>query len=166
MDDFDAKELHRRMCGLAKSLAVAESLTCGHLQTIAGSTSGASEYFRGGVTAYDLERKVRLLGVDREHADQVDCVSERVAVEMARGACERFDADFAVSTTGYAEANASALVPYAYFAIWSRESGSAVICRRVEVSDLDRAGVQRRVAVVALGALLSHLRKGAERASR
>jgi len=37
------------------TLAVAESLTCGRLQARIGAIPGASEFFRGGVTAYALD---------------------------------------------------------------------------------------------------------------
>ena len=67
------------------------------------TVSGSSTFFVGGVTAYDLERKVQILGIDRAHAEPVDCVSPRVAAEMAKGAARLFDADIAVATTGYAE---------------------------------------------------------------
>ncbi|MBI3885526.1 MAG: CinA family protein [Opitutae bacterium] len=43
------------------TLAVAESLTCGHVQARIGEAAGASGYFLGGVTAYALEEKVKLL---------------------------------------------------------------------------------------------------------
>ena len=33
------------------SLAVAESLTCGHVQARVGEISGASNFFQGGITA-------------------------------------------------------------------------------------------------------------------
>ena len=65
-------------------LAVAESITCGRLQARIGAISGASAFFRGGVTAYTLEGKVRLLGVDRAHAAKVGCVSRRVAGQASQ----------------------------------------------------------------------------------
>lgn len=85
------------------TLAVAESVTCGLVQARIGAVAGASEYFLGGVTAYSLEQKVKLLGVDRAHAKKVNCVSREVAEQMARGACALFGSDLAVATTGYAE---------------------------------------------------------------
>ena len=85
------------------TLAVAESLTCGHLQARVGAVSGASEYFLGGVTAYSLEQKMKLLGVERAAAEPVNSVSAAVAEQMARGVCALFGADVAVATTGYAE---------------------------------------------------------------
>src|SRR5204863_10010142 len=87
----------------ALTLAVTGSLTGGQVQAKIASISGASDYFLGGVTAYSLEQKVKLPGVNRAHAKSVDCVSQRVAVEMAAGAIRLFGADLAVATTGYAE---------------------------------------------------------------
>ena len=68
------------------TLAAAESLTAGNVQARIASVSGASGYFRGGVTAYSIEEKVKLLGVNRAAAKRVNCVSARVAEEMAAGA--------------------------------------------------------------------------------
>jgi hypothetical protein len=76
------------MAAPKRSLAVAESLTCGHLQARIGSESGASAFFAGGVTAYTLEQKVGLLAVDRAVAEAVDCVSDEVARQMAFGVCK------------------------------------------------------------------------------
>lgn len=84
------------------SIATAESCTGGLLSSEIVAVPGASKYFRGGVIAYTLDAKVQLLDVDRAHAEAVDCVSERVAREMAHLVRKRFDADIGVSTTGYA----------------------------------------------------------------
>ena len=65
------------------TLAVAESLTAGHVQARIAAVSGASAYFLGGVTAYALAQKVALLGVDRAAAERVNCVSADVARQTA-----------------------------------------------------------------------------------
>jgi nicotinamide-nucleotide amidase len=85
------------------TLAVAESITCGHLQARIGAISGASEFLLGGITAYTLDEKVKHLGVKRAAAKAVNSVSAAVAEQMARGACVLFGSDFALATTGYAE---------------------------------------------------------------
>ena len=90
----ELKKLILRRPGL--TLAGAESLTAGQVQARIAAVSGASDYFLGGVTAYSLEQKVKLLGVNRAHAKSVDCVSQRVAVEMAVGVAKLFGADLAV----------------------------------------------------------------------
>ena len=145
------------------TLAVAESLTCGHLQAQIGAVPGASEYFLGGITAYTLEQKVRHLGVKRAHARRVDCVSQQVAVEMAQGACGLFGADLAVATTGYAQVNPAkeVSVPLAWWALCHRRRGgrAEVISEMVTVPDAGRVEVQERVAAVVLRELVAYLRE-------
>lgn len=148
------------------TLAVAESLTCGRLQAAIGAVSGASGYFLGGVTAYTLDQKVRLLGVDRRSARAVNCVSAAVAAAMAAGAARMFGADFAVATTGYAESAEVAPVPFAWWAIVRRSRGRVknLAAGRVECPGAARTEVQTIVAEAALAELVAVLR--AARAQR
>jgi nicotinamide-nucleotide amidase len=145
------------------TLAVAESLTCGHVQARIGAVSGASEYFLGGLTAYSLEQKVRLLGVNRAHARRVNCVSQRVAVEMAQGACALFGADLAVATTGYAEPSRADGVkaPMAWWALCHHQRGGrgVIISGMVEMPGAQRVVAQERVALEVLNALVAYLRE-------
>jgi nicotinamide-nucleotide amidase len=146
----------------ALTLAVAESLTAGQVQARIAAVSGASDYFLGGVTAYSLAQKVKLLGVNRTHARSVDCVSQRVAVEMAAGACQLFGADLAVATTGYAEPAPKQRVrtPHAWWALCHRHRGAAVILSGlIEVPGADRVTVQERVAETVLVELVNYLRE-------
>ena len=146
----------------ALTLAAAESLTAGHLQARIASVAGSSEYFLGGLTAYTLEQKVKLLGVNRAHAKAAACVSQRVAVEMAAGACRLFGADLAVATTGYAEPapKLKVKVPHAWWAICHRRRGAAVVLSGlIEVPGADRTTVQARVAEGVLTELLKYLRE-------
>lgn len=149
------------------TLAVAESLTAGRVQAAVASISGASDYFLGGVTAYTLEQKVRLLGVNRAHARRVNCVSQRVAVEMAAGAAERFGADVTVATTGYAEPAPTQGIkaPQAWWAIWRRGRGgrAAVVSGWIEVPGAARLEAQTRVADEVLRQLVLFLRESRKR---
>ncbi len=150
-----------------RRLAVAESMTGGRVQSQITGISGASEFFLGGITAYTLEQKVTLLGVDREHAASVDCVSARVAEEMAAGACRLFQADLAVATTGYAEPapTLGVATPCAWVAVAACSGGMprAVRGERIECAGATRAEAQGRVADAALRALLAVLREQAWR---
>jgi nicotinamide-nucleotide amidase len=147
----------------ALTLAVAESLTCGHVQAQIGAVSGASEYFLGGLTAYSLEQKVKLLGVNRAHARAVDCVSQRVAVEMARGVGALFGADLALATTGYAEPDRAKDIrtPLAWWALCHRQRGgrATVISGLVEMPGMTRGQAQARVAQEVLTRLADYLRE-------
>jgi PncC family amidohydrolase len=80
-------------------LPVAESITTGNLQAAIGSISGFSTYFEGGMTVYSREQKVSQLGINDEHAKECNSVSPRVAEELARGVCLRYDTDIGIGTT-------------------------------------------------------------------
>jgi nicotinamide-nucleotide amidase len=146
-----------------QTLAVAESMTAGHLQARISAVSGASDYFLGGITAYTLEEKVRHLGVDRLHAESVNCVSPRVAAEMARGACTLFSANLAVSTTGYAEPSRAdnVKVPMACWALAHVLGPGQVLVHsgRVEFPGATRTAAQGKVADAVLVELVAYLRR-------
>ncbi len=93
-----AGELIRR----GKTLAVGESCTGGMLGAAITSISGASRFFRGGVTAYDNEVKMAVLRVRRQTLDIVGAVSEAVAQQLALGARESCGADYGIGITGIA----------------------------------------------------------------
>lgn len=142
------------------TLAVAESLTCGRLQAAIGAESGASDYFLGGITAYNLEQKVALLGVDRAAAKRVACVSADVAEQMARGVRERFGSDLALATTGYAEPSPAAQVanPFAFWALVHRRGRRLVVrSGRIECPGARRVEAQTIVAEAVLGELVAYL---------
>jgi nicotinamide-nucleotide amidase len=146
----------------ALTLAVAESLTAGQMQARIASVSGSSEYFLGGITAYSLEQKVKLLGVNRAHARSVDSASQRVAVEMAAGAVKLFGADLAIATTGYAEPAPKKKVrtPHAWWALCHSHRGAAVMLSGlIEVPGADRVTVQTRVAEAVVVELVNYLRE-------
>lgn len=116
----EAREIiHRQLLGQGLTIATAESLTAGLLQSKLAESSGSSAYFLGGLTAYSLEQKVRHLCVDRKVAETCNCVSVQVAEDMAFGATLLFGSDVGVATTGYAEPDPSrgVLEPMACFAI-------------------------------------------------
>ncbi len=138
-------DLQRILLAIEQRIAVAESLTGGHLQAIISSVSGSSEYFDGGVTAYNIEQKVSLLNVARDHATSVNGVSERVAEEMAAGVREMFGSFVGLSTTGYAESSPEWKIdaPFAYYAI---NLGGWITTGRIEGGSRSRVAVQTYVA--------------------
>lgn len=114
-----AFELKNILLGIERTVAVAESLTGGNLQVIISSVSGSSDYFEGGVTAYNIDQKVHLLQVERNHASSVNCVSKQVAEEMAVGVRRLFGSFIGLATTGYAEPwpEGEVELPFAFYAI-------------------------------------------------
>lgn len=117
--------LHEQMLKSGLTIATAESCTVGLIMSYLGSNSGSSAYFKGGICAYDQDAKVMLLGVDAEHAAEVNCVSERVAMEMATGVADRFGADIGIATTGYVEPcpDEGIAFPKVWIGLWSKKTG-------------------------------------------
>ncbi len=83
-------------------MAVAESATGGLIGHLMTQVSGSSQYFWGGVIAYDNAVKIKVLGVREETLIRWGAVSAVVALEMAAGACRALGVDVAVSVTGIA----------------------------------------------------------------
>lgn len=140
-------------------LAVAESLTAGHVQSMIASQSGASDYFVGGATVYTIETKIRLLGVDRDLALACNGVSEQVAEEMAVGCLRLFQADLAIATTGYAEPSPAWKVdrPFAYCCAALRWNETIPCFTQRIDAEGHRTDVQRDIADFAIRHLCSVL---------
>jgi nicotinamide-nucleotide amidase len=160
----DGPELKRIMDRNGYKIAVAESLTTGYIQAAIGATSGSSTFYEGGLTAYNLKQKVALLGGDRQHANEVNCVSARVALEMAKGVAEKYGTDFGIGTTGYAEPSPENNVktPHAFVAIWRQDpitlTGSVIAQQGVSGDGLNRVQMQHHVTAVVLQLFLECLR--------
>lgn len=181
MSESTAREL-KALClrepAKALTLAVAESLTGGCVQSRITAISGASGFFLGGITAYTIDQKVKHLGVNRAVAKKVDAVSAEIAEQMARGAVKLFGADIAVATTGYAEPTANpaheksgevgvevlvksgAGEPFAFWAIAHRRGPRSwkVVTGRVVCPGMTRTQTQDCVADTVLAELVAYLR--------
>jgi nicotinamide-nucleotide amidase len=77
-------------------VAVAESLTSGALASRLGAGSDAQSWYAGGIVAYQLRVKQRVLGVD----PGIDPCSAECATQMAAGVRALLGADVSVATTG------------------------------------------------------------------
>ncbi len=82
------------------TVSTAESCTAGAIGAALTSVPGSSDYYFGGVIAYQDEVKSRLLGVPAVDLATHGAVSEPVARAMARGALDAFGSDLALATTG------------------------------------------------------------------
>lgn len=122
-----------------QSIAVAESVTSGNLQVALATAMDASKFFQGGITAYNLGQKTRLLDVDPISAAACNCVAAQVAQEMALQVCKLFTSNWGLAITGYAskvpESNNEL---FAYYAI--SYNGSIKQSGRLEPSDEDDPG--------------------------
>lgn len=85
-----------------KTVAVAESCTGGRISELVTSVPGSSEYYKGGVVAYNNSIKRNILSVREDNLKKHGAVSEMVVSDMALNIMELFDTDYSVSTSGIA----------------------------------------------------------------
>ncbi|MGF1431484.1 CinA family protein [Kitasatospora sp. LaBMicrA B282] len=97
-----AERVHAELRAAGATVAVAESLTGGLLAAQLVAVPGASETFRGSVTAYATELKASVLGVDEGLLAVEGPVHPVVARQMADGVRRLLGATYGLATTGVA----------------------------------------------------------------
>ena len=136
--DFIAKELLNRNA----SVAIAESVTGGLLQAAFSIAENASQFFQGGICAYNLGQKYKHLNVDPIHAEEVNSVSGQVAREMALNVARMFNSDLGIGVTGFAtpvpESNNNI---YAFFSI--AKNGREVRKGKISIKSAEAALAQQ-----------------------
>jgi len=85
-----------------QTLSLAESCSGGLIAHLITSVPGSSAYFMGGVVSYSNESKTNQLGVKKETLEKHGAVSEETVTEMALGAKDKFNTNWAVATSGIA----------------------------------------------------------------
>ncbi|MDB9487249.1 competence/damage-inducible protein A [Dolichospermum circinale] len=101
-DDTLASVVGNLLRSSQETLSVAESCTGGGLGQMLTEIPGSSDYFWGGVIAYDNSVKVGLLGVNPEDLEKFGAVSATVAEQMAIGIKNRLSTTWGLSITGIA----------------------------------------------------------------
>ena len=84
------------------TLGVVESATGGLLSHLITNIPGSSDYYKGSVTAYSNEAKIKIVGVKADTINQYGAVSPQVAEEMAQGGRKVLAADICLADTGIA----------------------------------------------------------------
>ncbi len=102
----DDRSLEKRVGELLKknnkTIGTAESITGGKIAATMVSIEGSSAYYKGSFVTYSAETKINLLGVLPETIQKYSVVSKEVALEMAKGAKERLQTNYAIAVTGNA----------------------------------------------------------------
>lgn len=143
------------------TIATAESCTGGLVGGAITAVPGASDFFMGGVISYANSAKRALLGVSDETLSRHGAVSAECAAEMAAGACNALNADFAVSTTGIAgPGGATPDKPVGLVYIAAAKRGREATVKRNLFSG-NRDEVRAAAVETALSMLLSELKREA-----
>ncbi len=84
------------------TLGIVESATGGLISHLITNIPGSSDYYKGSVTAYSNEVKIKVVGVNGNTINQYGAVSHQVAEEMALGGRKVLGADICLADTGIA----------------------------------------------------------------
>ncbi|MFG2628883.1 CinA family protein [Streptomyces sp. NPDC048473] len=143
-----------------ETLAVAESLTGGLVAAELTSVPGASNSFRGSVTAYATPLKRELLGVDGALLAERGAVDPEVARQMAAGVRRALGADWGMATTGVAgpEPQDGKPVGTVYVAVAGPDGAENVTALRLNGG---RADIRRESVRSVLALLAAELGKNA-----
>lgn len=124
--------ISRSLLSVNESISVVESVTSGCLQLAFSQMPNASLFYKGGMTAYTLPEKVRLLSIDSDEAEECDCVSENIAETMALNVAKLFESDWSIATTGYCTPIRNSLYKiFAYFSFSYK--GEIVLTKKLEL---------------------------------
>jgi len=84
------------------TLGIVESATGGLISHLITNVPGSSDYYKGSVTAYSNEVKIKVVGVKEGTINKYGAVSCQVAEEMAQGGRKILAADICLADTGIA----------------------------------------------------------------
>jgi len=96
------ESIAEKLIAKKSTIAVAESVTSGHLQAAFSYATNAPLFFQGGITTYNVGQQCKHLMIEPTHAIACNCVSEKIAEEMATHASSLFLSDYGIGITGYA----------------------------------------------------------------
>jgi len=84
------------------TLGVVESASGGLISHLITNIPGSSDYYKGSVTAYSNEVKIKVVGVKEDTINKYGAVSHQVAEEMAQGGRKILATDICLADTGIA----------------------------------------------------------------
>jgi nicotinamide-nucleotide amidase len=133
-----------------ETLAVAESMTGGVIQSRLTGVPGASDIFRGGGVVYSATAKTRLADVEPRIIEANGTVSEAVTRSLAEGIARKLDTTWGLATTGNAgpseDKDGPAPIGTCLMAVWGPQ-GTAYQAQSFPGSRVD---IQARTATWAL----------------
>lgn len=138
------------------TVGFAESCTGGLLSASLAALPGVSDVYMGSIVSYAYSAKTDLLGVSWETLNSLGAVSEEVALQMARGACERLKANYSIAITGIAgPTGGTPEKPVG--TVWFAVKGPGFEIAQKKVFSGNRVSVQEQSVDFALKLLISKL---------
>jgi nicotinamide-nucleotide amidase len=97
-----AERLGQSLKANGHKIATAESCTGGWIAQVITEVPGSSAWFDRGFVTYSNNAKIQMLGVNPQTLAEHGAVSAEAAQQMAAGALENSEADWAIAVTGIA----------------------------------------------------------------
>ncbi|ASW73654.1 damage-inducible protein CinA [Chryseobacterium piperi] len=140
-----------------ETISIAESVTSGLMQLAFSQMPNASLFYKGGITTYTLPEKVKFLDVDKEEAENCDCVSRNIAETMALNVAKLFNTDWSIAITGYATPiRNSAYKIFSFFSFSYK--GEVILSKQLELHPKTQAfNAQKYYTEFILGCFKSEL---------
>jgi nicotinamide-nucleotide amidase len=151
-----ARELIARCRERCLMVVTAESCTGGLIAGVLTEISGSSAVVDRGYVTYSNAAKQDMIGVQAATLDAYGAVSRETALQMARGALMRSQAQIAVAVTGIAgPGGGSPEKPVGLVHLAAVSSDGRLIHREMRYGDLGRDGIRLATVETALDLLLA-----------
>lgn len=154
-----SKQVGQALALRGATVTTAESCTGGWIAKVITDVAGSSAWFDRGFVTYSNQAKQQLIGVSPQSLDAHGAVSEQVVHEMATGALQAAQANYAVSVSGIAGPDGgSAEKPIG--TVWfgfANHQGQAFAKKALFAGDRD--AVRRQATEFALQTLLNDFLK-------
>jgi len=99
-------ELEQEIANLLRqkglTLGAVESATGGLISHLITNVPGSSDYYKGSITSYSNETKIKAVGVKEDTINKYGAVSHQVVEEMAQGGRKILAVDICLADTGIA----------------------------------------------------------------
>lgn len=126
------------------TIATAESVSGGFVSYLLTKTPGSSRVFKGGVVVYSLASKGAFFDIPASSLKKNQGVSSTIAVLLAKGARELFNADIGISLVGFAGPQAKKGIEVGTVFMAVADSAGSQVKKRV-IKD-SRAGVRKKAS--------------------
>ena len=118
-----------------ETISTAESVTSGLLQFSLSQLKDASDFFKGGITTYTIDEKVKFLDINQQEGEEFNCVTQNISDTMALNVSKMFGTDWGIAVTGYATpVEESDFKLFAYFSFSYKKK---IIFNRIIHGDLN-----------------------------
>jgi len=96
------QEIVSLLCQKGLTLGVIESATGGLISHLVTNVPGSSNCYKGSITAYSNQVKIKVVGVKEDTINKYGAVSHQVAEEMAQSGRKALSVDICLADTGIA----------------------------------------------------------------